>query len=88
MVHRGLSGSGARALGESETAGKISEPESKKTIAKRCVFPLALLAISTVGKASWQVKVETDCEFLEGRSLSFVCLAPAKRSAQRTVDTP
>lgn len=29
-----------------------------------------------------------NCEFLEGRSLSFVCLAPAKRSAQRTVDTP
>ena len=83
-----LLGSGARSLAKSETAGKISEPESRKTIAKRRVFSLALLAISTVGKASWQVKVETDCEFLEGRSLSFVCLAPAKRSAQRTVDTP
>ena len=48
--HRGLLSSGARALGKSETAGKISEPESRKTIAKPCVFPLALLAVLQWGR--------------------------------------
>lgn len=38
-----------------------------QAFAKPCLFPLTLLAVSTVGMASWQVRVEVDCEFLEGR---------------------
>lgn len=45
-----------------------------------------ILTISAVGDDWVAVRVEVDCEFLEGISLSFAGLAPAEHFALCTVD--